>query len=461
MKILLVDDERMEREGIAYLCREYDGRFCFAEARNGREALDAMAARPFDLVITDIRMPVMDGLAFLEEATRLYPRTQYIIYSAYSDFEYAKEAINLSVVDYLLKPIREEEFFPLLRRMEASCRRRRAMERQELLARAFKGLTAPEWMADSEASVSGTAMLLYLDKPVLDRMSDDMQSLAEGYFPGAHLMVQNEQECLIALMDGGAMALPRAKELVAAASPRLDTAAHGMITAPFTSYAALRDSLLEAKRLMNRGFFVHDNAVVTAEDAQEQTEDFGLFDRVVIPETCNAHETAEHLMRIFGDADAISNLYVKYSLVRQIEQAGRTLRPDQISEMLAARSLSELRAVLEDAMSQEPKPLTVTDAARAYIQQHFGEDISVDTIADSVFLNGNYLCTLFKKETGKTLVTFLTEYRMEQAMKLLTSTRMKTSEVARTVGYKNASYFNMIFKNHFGRTPTDVRKGEA
>ena len=460
MKILLVNDERMEREGIAYLCRAFDARCAFAQARNGREALEAMAREPFDLVITDIRMPVMDGLAFLSEATRRYPRTQYVIYSAYSDFEYAKEAINLSVVDYLLKPIREEEFFPLLSRMEQAVASRREAERQELLVRAFKGLPPPEWMAGEE-DVAGEAMLVYLDRPTLDRMSEPAQALARAHFPGAHLLVQNEQECLIARMDGGEITLPQARAWIADAAKTLGSPAHGMITVGFSSYETLREALMEAKKLMSRGFFVHESGVVTARDAHEQTEDFGLFDSLRLPERADAHGAVEHLMRLFDGEAAVSNLYGKYTLIRQIEQMGRTLRPEQIGEMLAARSLAELRGVLEEAMAQEPRPLTVTEAARAYIHAHYGEDISVETIAQSVFLNGNYLCTLFKKETGKTLVTYLTEYRMEQAMRLLSGTRMKTGEVARTVGYKNASYFNMIFKNYFGKTPTDVRKGEG
>ncbi len=87
MITLLVDDERMERDGIACLCREYAEGFDFLEARNGQEALELMAQNSVDLVITDIRMPVMDGLRFLERATGLYPRAKYVIYSAYSDFE--------------------------------------------------------------------------------------------------------------------------------------------------------------------------------------------------------------------------------------------------------------------------------------------------------------------------------------------------------------------------------------
>lgn len=118
-RILVADDDYIERKGIlmlsARLFPEED--FRFLEAENGREALElALSERP-DIILTDIRMPVTDGLAFLADAAKALPETVTIIISAYGEFEYAQTAIEYGVSHYLLKPLDPEAF---LRVMESA-----------------------------------------------------------------------------------------------------------------------------------------------------------------------------------------------------------------------------------------------------------------------------------------------------------------------------------------------------
>ena len=109
-KILLVDDERTEREGISFLIQRYGYPLEIQQAVNGRKALELMEQEKFDILFTDVRMPIMDGLDLSKEASQLYPDTIIIIFSAYSEFDYAKKAMEAGVVNYLLKPIELDEF---------------------------------------------------------------------------------------------------------------------------------------------------------------------------------------------------------------------------------------------------------------------------------------------------------------------------------------------------------------
>lgn len=117
-RILVVDDEKFIRKSICNRMKwERFGIEVAGEAANGQEALERIGQVHPQIVLADIRMPVMDGIAFIGEAKRRYPQVHYIIMSAYNDFEYAKRAIQLGVEDYILKPVKTSELEAVLDRI--------------------------------------------------------------------------------------------------------------------------------------------------------------------------------------------------------------------------------------------------------------------------------------------------------------------------------------------------------
>src|SRR5699024_10871916 len=113
-KILIVDDESSEREGISFLIKKYEFPLKIVEASNGQEALDYVKEHHVDILFTDIKMPYMDGLELARNVYELYPDMSIIIFSAHDEFDYAKDAIEVRAVDYLLKPIDLDEFRKLM-----------------------------------------------------------------------------------------------------------------------------------------------------------------------------------------------------------------------------------------------------------------------------------------------------------------------------------------------------------
>ena len=95
------------------------------------------------------------------------------------------------------------------------------------------------------------------------------------------------------------------------------------------------------------------------------------------------------------------------------------------------------------------------------IEKHFFEDISVEWIADQIYLSSGYLSTIFKKETGQSVMQYITHCRLKRAEELLLTTNMKIIDISRTVGYDNPSYFGLIFRKNFGMTPLQMRQGES
>ena len=117
-RVLIIDDEKFIRKSIRNrIDWEAFGITEIEEAGNGEEALALMDSFRPQIVLVDIRMPRMDGLAFITEAKKKHPGTDYVIMSAYSDFSYAKTAISLGVEAYLLKPVNKKELEELLRKI--------------------------------------------------------------------------------------------------------------------------------------------------------------------------------------------------------------------------------------------------------------------------------------------------------------------------------------------------------
>ncbi len=109
-EILIADDEMLERNVIRYLLEKNRFPFAVTEASNGREALRLLESKRFHVLFTDIKMPFMDGLALASRAREMDEKLHIVFFSGYSDFSFAKEAISLRAVNYVLKPVDPEEF---------------------------------------------------------------------------------------------------------------------------------------------------------------------------------------------------------------------------------------------------------------------------------------------------------------------------------------------------------------
>lgn len=131
-RILIVDDEKKEREGIALLIRKFKLPLDVTLACNGEEALEIISRSRYDILLTDIKMPYMDGIQLITEVQKKGLSPICIIYSAYGEFEYARNAISLGVLEYLLKPIQFEAFLDLFNKVIGLCRQKEENEQKKI-----------------------------------------------------------------------------------------------------------------------------------------------------------------------------------------------------------------------------------------------------------------------------------------------------------------------------------------
>ena len=138
MRILLVDDEKIEREGIKFLINKFNMPLIVEEASNGKKAWEYIEKENnVDILLTDVKMPHMDGLELAKKVNQFNPNIVIIIFSAYSEFDYAKKACQANAVNYLLKPIELDEFQDVMNHVMDICEKRK---QQELLKESDKKL---------------------------------------------------------------------------------------------------------------------------------------------------------------------------------------------------------------------------------------------------------------------------------------------------------------------------------
>ena len=135
MKILLVDDEREEREGIAYLIQKFRYPLEVVQAASGKEALEILQNQEIDILFTDVKMPVMSGLELARKVRETDKTIKIIIFSAYAEFEYAKQAIEMNALRYLLKPIEIDEFKELMDDVLSSLEETQRLDQKECILR--------------------------------------------------------------------------------------------------------------------------------------------------------------------------------------------------------------------------------------------------------------------------------------------------------------------------------------
>lgn len=119
MKILIVEDERRASHGLRSLIEKYSQNQVVGEAQDGKEALEIIKSTHPDVIITDIRMPVMDGITLIKTVRALGFRMKFVILSAYEEFEFARQAIDLGVISYLVKPVVADDVKQLMSRLES------------------------------------------------------------------------------------------------------------------------------------------------------------------------------------------------------------------------------------------------------------------------------------------------------------------------------------------------------
>ncbi|MDB4867731.1 MAG: two-component system response regulator [Cohnella sp.] len=430
-KILIVDDEKEIRDGLAAwtwdnLGIELTG--CFA---HGLEALQYVERHPVDIVMTDIRMPFMDGIELMENLLRAYPFTNVIILSGHSDFDYAQKAIKHGAEDYLLKPIH----FPTLSRtleelvgkMDAkkqenyrlSVLKRKEQLLTKVLREDFLSRLLHDRMTTDEmehGSAEGEVLLDADSYTVavfrLDRLASPQKSLSDRELQLFVFSLDNILQDIWDLKDNGYHKVDRrSAEFYLLSKSRQPHEAFAAVQQQLVKYIGLFRSTFSAGigHSVGQASHIHLSARAGALALQQNREEcsFSVCEEEQIRQASSGSDAAA----FSGTAEGYKNADLESIILKQ---------------------------------------------ARQYISDHYHRSLTLKEVADHVYVSPGHLSALFK-DADDTFMKFLTSLRMCKAMELLADSSYKVYEIVDRVGYSDPAYFSEIFKKYTGKTPNEYR----
>lgn len=511
MKLLIVEDEAIAREGLMGSLRwEEYGIESVACAENGEAGLMMARRCAPDIVLTDIRMPRMDGITMATRLREAFPDCRIIFLSAYSDIEYYKAAIQLRAVRFLDKPVQIEDLGEVIRQAVDECaqiRSNRSLgalqdlhERMDLADALCQGADGEELArrarqlalsAALKKCETVTALILQCRSGYDEGSREDVLKKAQRLgtlLPqeNVHTVRQDGRLVYFLFTQAPLTDFVRANicQKVELAFPRTDVSIVFGGEARGLSGAA--DSYAMAKKAAEKAYcFPFGEPVVYSERLEKQTGLFAydaqrerLMQALAEKDEQAALESAQSLfeaLRRNRDLPYAKARELYYGLLSEVfrtaDQQHLQLRQDTPGDEIfwAVRieaydlieldrylqeNLRALFAAVEQSRSEKRQILTIKD----YIADHYPDPaLSVSGISAYLHMSASHVCTLFKKETGETINGYLTQYRLERAKKYLDESLLSIADVGAKIGYKDNSYFGRIFRKHVGMTPLEYR----
>jgi len=530
-KLILVDDEEEVRKGI--IKRIDWASFGFdvpLEAENGREALELIEENVPDVVITDITMPIMDGLELSSVISRTYPSVKIVILTGFDEFKFAQQAIRYGVIDYILKPVIPDninELMAKLRKMiEEDIARKEDINRLRshyikslpilrekfLIQIVTGGLSSME--IDRRSKLYGVN--LKGDTFMVAAASIDAESMEKSGYGGddselGKFAVLNVSKEIIDKFPCGEAFFHDDNLVFILGSDEKDK--NRLVTNTISvleevrfniekylkinisiglgsmsdSIGKLKESYKNALSALEYKRLIGTNKIIYIEDLEPRSTDDIFFDEEKENKLISSIKFGSEadilaaIRDIFGDIVRPNLSLHDYQLyfleiVATLSRLGRKFQVD-IGQMLGISNINaeiqryttleeikewiekiciELNKAISNRM--QTKTQLLLEKAKDYINKNYSDDtLSLQKLADHLYISACYLSMIFKKEAGETFLKYLVRVRIDAAKELLRNTDLRTAEIAERVGYPDINYFSFFFKKNVGMSPREYR----
>lgn len=435
-------------------------------ARNGREALELVEKEWPELLILDIRMPVMDGLALLEKLSLLQWEHRVLILSAYDEFEYARKCMVYGVKNYLLKPIDTKEMINALRRAVEELTLWKKNRLEALVAEYLESGAVNTEQIPVDFRGKGYGMIVWKAGDVPDLELEGVRTMFSV----------SQGEVAVQVME--LPSEPEWRNFFERQSGKSDE-----ITAGFSQFhrgqeeffTALAEGLEAVKRgFYQSGFYYYQRDAMKMYSGKETEELSRQLDKSY--QSGNVQEmkqAVEKLFFIFQRAGADPR-YVQefcYGFLMQLNRNfTETLQALKKTALTSEFFISDAAGVksaflrlmismrLEIAPEEVRTDEDVVERIRHYIDTNYEKDLSLETLAKHFFISKYQISRLFKKQFGINFSDYVLKVRMEAAGMMLKSSGEKVDEIARRAGFEETSYFIRVFSKYYGISPGEYRK---
>lgn len=511
--IVFVDDESIIREGISSCIRWQEVGFdLVAMFENGHQVLEYLEGHEVDIILSDIKMPKVDGLELAREVNQRFPQVMMLLLSGYDDFEYAQEAMKYNVQEFLLKPITASELTKTLvsvkKKLDDRLRERKEIEglrerleeslpllRERFLYRLVSGKLSGQAIAERAAVVHwedrrGAYQVVVIHP---NDHADDLQRIYLSQFVQQLLekhdeILFNRDDNLVLILQGPSQddrGYVLARRIFTDLSKRdgsgisigcgevvdraekISLSYRGAVTAleylkVLGVSRILRISEIRGKQSASVEHYNHLVSGLLQELKVGRLEDtlkalsqiFEFFEQSYL----TLQEASFFLVRLHS---MLQDFLQEFDLVEDTEE----VIPYQTDYFV---SINQARGFFVKALSDIDRRIrerrnSITTSrihkAEAIIQRRYRQkNFSLQDICDELYLSTSQFSLLFKEGTGKTFVEYLTAYRIEQAKIQLKSSALRAYEIAELVGFSDPRYFSIIFKKQTGMTPLEYRR---
>jgi two-component system response regulator YesN len=509
MRIVVVEDEIRIREGICnLLAKMFPQHEVAGSAANGKEGLELILYRSPDLVITDVKMPIMDGLTMLSILNEKKIKYKAIVLSAYADFTYAQQAIRWGVSEYLVKPLVVNEFVQAIKNTEMQLeeiqkQNPETLERFDniLLGIIFGGIDVDEslehfvknkYRIDHDTKFS--EVQIYLGKQYDTKLEVTKRNL-EGFFSkrknlSYYLLEIPKDKLLLAILYGyeDQQEIERWFQIGVISQIRgtgIANSNYGWINA--AGMQELRANYYKLIQYMDWNITFGNQVMISYPKIMNVQTSLCIYP-IDIENRLKAALCSYNRIKVYKSLEQFSdyfesgNVYdpknIKESYVRfiwaliNVAKEINILNYDQIEhKKILERIMSSMnKEELKDAMEEvylsikedqhgERTELSLNvKRAENMILEYYKTGITLEEIAGKLNLTPEYLGNQFHLEKGVKFSTYIKDFRIMKAKELLIGSKLKVCEVAERVGYSDAKYFSKVFRDNTGQLPAEYRK---
>ncbi|WP_165861116.1 response regulator transcription factor [Paenibacillus paeoniae] len=515
-KLLIVDDEKNIRLGLqAMIEREMPGHYAITFAVNGAEALQKLKEQTIDLVITDIRMPVMDGIELINGLQDMEVKPEVMILSGHDDFQYAREAMRCEVRMYLLKPIVREELAEALAMLEET------LVKKETISHQFKQYTV-QMKEHIETQFNYVFLRSDLEeREIEERLSKlDLPDLGNGYqlillkWPGAdqrgrdqgqknayldlvlkRLGTQAEALTLrfmnrhghLVVLTGYPALLPSLEEMI---QQQVETRVKIGASKWLGRLAQVNEAYGQAEKALKYTLFYKHSVCLRYEELEGRESNYEL-PIASIKKISNMLGTDREsdVMGLFKEVVDLRNV-MKYdiSYMEGISRAFNELVFDQVFNVYGEESVEILKLYKSLAdlycfwdfqdyyhhvetliqklnlyvgnMKSIHNDNREMNKAIQYIHENYNHELNMAMVSNFISMNYSYFSQAFKEYTNESFVNYLKKIRIGKAKELLVSTNLKVHEIGERSGFENAKHFHRVFRELEGVSPNEYRQKE-
>ncbi len=519
--VFIVDDEHIVLDGIRNKIDWEASGFTFAgEATDGELAFSMIQDVKPDILITDIKMPFMDGLELASLLKKVQPWIRIIILSGHDEFDFAKKAISIGVEDYILKPFTSDELLHSLLKVRNALDKERkqfmdyANLKKELESNSI--LVKNSFLSDlihghidissalKKAEELNISIFSRYYKVIVSAINfgDNLNDLVQGARSRLLSLNKSREDVISFFADSNrfvtivkgnsgteveesSFAFSEAIEHILIQS--MECTVVSAIGKTVEHISHIKDSYKDCEQLLEKAKFWSKNRIVSSDDITNSSDGFlsltendPLVDRLRYANSSEIQSIIDQYMELLADNSSHFSVIASYLFVdvimaisKLVEDLGGDIKQvmpeilthNYVDKAVQSQStfISEVSKVLNGILAYRDSRITgkygdVILKAKEFISKNYAsQDTCLKIVADAVHLSPNHFSTVFSQECGITFIEYLTNVRIEEAKKLLRESDMRSSDIAYECGFSDPHYFSFIFKKNLGMSPREYK----